>query len=187
MPLLLARQENNRLCGRVHVFAMGVLYTTAQTMNEIIIIGVMGTQDPTVIPVARGKKRDRNLDPALRTWLGGQVTRKRSRNTKWAPRGLTVDLAPTTVHDKETLSFYSRTISQYESTALHWNVAFDMCCLGGEDGKIFACCWRRDYGRTAWLIPVVSCCEIHTHSLIIATFSCYVPTDIATRENEQTT
>ena len=143
---------------------MGVLYTTAQTMNEITIIGVMVTQDPTVIPVARGKKRDRNLDPALRTWLGDQVTRKRSRNTKWAPRGLTVDWAPTTVHDidKETLSFYSRTISQYELTALHWNVAFDMCCLFGDDKS----------------------CDVHTqpHHRNV---SCYVPTDIATCENEQ--
>ena len=67
--LLLTTKENSQPCGRVHLFAMGVLYTTAQTMNESAITEVMVTQDPTVIPVARGKKRARNLDPALRTWL----------------------------------------------------------------------------------------------------------------------
>ena len=68
--------------------AMGVLYTTAHTMNH----WSHGTQDPTVIPVP---------------------------------------LAPTTLHDidEEGLSFYFWTISQNESTALHWNVAFDMCCV----------------------------------------------------------
>ena len=92
--LLLATQENNQLCCRVYMSAMGVLYTTAQTMNH----WSHGTQDPTVIPVP---------------------------------------LAPITVHDidEEGLSFYFWTISQNESTALHWNVAFDMCCVvaGGEN------------------------------------------------------
>ena len=91
--------------------------------------------------------------------------RKRFRNTKWASRGLAVDLAPTTLHDidEEGMSFYFWTISQYESTALHSNVTFDMCCFGGEDEKIFACWWN-EHGRTASLILVVSCCEAHTHS-----------------------
>ena len=44
-----------------------------------------GTQDPTVIPVARGKKRNRHLDLALRTWLRGALNR--CRDTTWAPRG----------------------------------------------------------------------------------------------------
>ena len=82
VPLLLATQENSQPCGRVHLFAMGVLYTTAQTMNEGTITDVMGTQDPTVIPVARGKKRARNLDPALRTWLRDEVMFKRFRASR---------------------------------------------------------------------------------------------------------
>ena len=39
------------------------------------------TQDPTVMPVARSKKRARNLDPVLRSWLRGQVTRKTKMGT----------------------------------------------------------------------------------------------------------
>ena len=140
VPLLLAVQENSQPCGRVHMFAMGVLYTTAQTMNEITITGVMVTQDPTVIPEARGKKRARNLGPALRTCPRDEVTRKRFRNTKWTPRDLAFDLVPITAHDidEEGLSFYFCTISQYGSTALHWTVAFDKSCLGGEDTTMFA-------------------------------------------------
>ena len=107
VPLLLATQENNRPCGRVHIFAMGVLYTTAQAVNEITITGVMVTQDPTAIPVTRGKKRARDLDAALRTWLKDQVTHKGFR-TRYGHHGKSaVDLAPTTVHDtdEESLSF----------------------------------------------------------------------------------
>ena len=120
-------------------------------------------QDPTVTPVARGKKRARNLDLALRTRLRAQVKCKRFRNTKLAPWGLVVVLAPAIVHeiDEERLTFHFWAISQHELTALHWNVAFDMSCLGCDDGKIFAC-WRREHGRTAWLIPVASCCDVHT-------------------------
>ena len=153
---LLAKQENKQPCGRVHMFTLGVLSTTAQTTNKITTTGVTGTQDPTVIPMAKGKKKARNMDPALRTWLRGHVTRKRIRNTKWAPRGLAVDLGPTSVHDmdEESVSFYFWTISQYGSTALDWNVLFDMSCFGGEDQKIFACWWR-EHGRTAWLIPAL--------------------------------
>ena len=94
--------------------ARGVLYTTAQTMNESTITEVMVTQDPTVIPVARGKKRARNPDPALRTWLRDEVMCERVRNTKGASRGLAVDLARTTVHDidEEGMSFYFWTMSQ---------------------------------------------------------------------------
>ena len=112
VSLLLATKENSQPCGRVHLFAMGVLYTTAQTMNESAITEVMGTQDPTVIAVARGKKRARNLDPALRTWLRDEVMCERFRNTKWASRGLAVHLARTTVHDidEEGMSFYFWTI-----------------------------------------------------------------------------
>ena len=141
VPLLLATQKNHQPCGRLHMFAMGVLHTTAQTMNEITIIGVMGTQDPTVIRAARSKKRARNVDPALRTRLRGRVTRKRFRNTRWASRGLAVDVAPATVHDidEEGLSFFTWTISQYESIALHWNVVFDTSCLGSTGTTIFAC------------------------------------------------
>ena len=75
-------------------------------------------------PVTRDKKKAHNLDPALRTWLRGQVTRIGFRNTKWAPRSLAVDLAPTTVHDidEEGLSFYFWANWQYGSIALHWNV-----------------------------------------------------------------
>ena len=96
-------------------------------------------------PVARGKKKSRNVDPALRTWLSGPVTRKRSRNTEWAPRGLAVDLAPNTVHDnnEEGMSFYFWTISQYGSTALHWNVAFGMSCLGCEQQKMVERTWTK--------------------------------------------
>ena len=89
---LLAKQENKQPCGIVHMFTLGVLSTTAQTTNKITTTGVTGTQDPTVIPMATGKKKARDMDPALRTWLRGHVTRKRIRNTKWAPRGLAVDL-----------------------------------------------------------------------------------------------
>ena len=79
------------------MFAMGALCTTAQTMNEIT--GVMGTEDRTVIPVARGKNTARNVDLDLRAWLRAQVTRTQLRKTKCAPPGLAVDLAPTTVRD----------------------------------------------------------------------------------------
>ena len=47
-------QSFGRKC--VHRFVVGVLYATAKTMNEITITGVMGTQDPTMIPMARGMK-----------------------------------------------------------------------------------------------------------------------------------
>ena len=43
VPLLLAK-ENSQPSGRLHMFAMGVLYSTAQTMNEITIIGIVGQQ-----------------------------------------------------------------------------------------------------------------------------------------------
>ena len=69
VPVMLATQENNHPCGRVHMFAMGVLHTHVQTIDDITITGVMGTQDPTLIPMARDKKKTRNMDPALRTWL----------------------------------------------------------------------------------------------------------------------
>ena len=145
---------------------MGVLYTTALIMNEITITEVMETQDPPVLPVAKGKKRARNLDPALRTWPRDEVMRKRFRNTQWAARGLSLDLAPAIVHDidEEGLSFHFWTISQYGSTALHWNVAFDTSCLGGEDTTIFAC----------WLIPMASCYDVtarHTEAVEI----CHCP------------
>ena len=42
VPLLLATKANNRPCGRAHMFAVGVLYTTAQTMDEITITGDVG-------------------------------------------------------------------------------------------------------------------------------------------------
>ena len=92
------------------MFAIGVFHTTAQTMNEITITEVMGHQC--------------NLDPAQSAWLKGQVPRKRFRETKWAPQGFAVDLAPTTVHDidEEGLSFYFWT---------HWTVEFDTSCYGG--------------------------------------------------------
>ena len=140
---------------------MGVLYTTGQTMNESTITEVMGTQNPTVIAVARGKKRARTPDPALRTWLRDEVMCERVRNTKGASRGLAVDLARTTVHDidEEGMSSCFWTISQYGSSALHWNVAIDTSCLGGEDTKTFACWWR-EHGRAAWLIPMVPCCDV---------------------------
>ena len=54
VSLLLATQEHNQPCGREHMFAMGVLYTTAQIMNEITTTEVMETQDPTALPVVRG-------------------------------------------------------------------------------------------------------------------------------------
>ena len=43
------------------MFAMGVLYTTAQTMDEITVTKVMGTHNPTVIPVPEAGK-------AIATW-----------------------------------------------------------------------------------------------------------------------
>ena len=141
--LLLATQENSQPCVRVHLFAMGVLYTTAQSMNE------------------RGKKNARNVDPALRTWLWDDVMCERFRNTTWTSRGLAVDWARTTVHDidEEGMSSYFCTISQYRSSALHSNVAFDTSCLGGQDTTIFACWWI-EHGRAAWLIPMVPCCDV---------------------------
>ena len=39
VSLLLATQKKSQACGRVHLFAMGVLYTTARTMNESTIAG----------------------------------------------------------------------------------------------------------------------------------------------------
>ena len=79
-----------------------------------------------MIPVAKGKDRARNLDPALRTWLRNQGTRKRFRHHG----AQLLILAPTTVHDidEEGLSFYFGTISQYGWTL---DVAFDTSRLGG--------------------------------------------------------
>ena len=64
------------------------------------------------MPVARGKKRARNVDPVLRTWLRDEVMCKLFRNTKFASRASGVDLARTTVHDidEEGMSFYFWTI-----------------------------------------------------------------------------
>ena len=72
------------------MFAMGVLNTTAQTMNKITIIGVTGTQDPPVIPVW--------------TLLCVRGSRATSRANDFGTRsgyheGFAVDLALTTAHE----------------------------------------------------------------------------------------
>ena len=57
VSLLVATQENTQPCGRVHMFAMGVLYTTAQTMNEITITEVMGDAGPN--SDTRGQRQEK--------------------------------------------------------------------------------------------------------------------------------
>ena len=41
VPLLLATQKNHQPCGRLHMFAMGVLHTTAQTMKRLAHLGAL--------------------------------------------------------------------------------------------------------------------------------------------------
>ena len=98
----------------------------------------LGDAGPNSDTSGRGKKKGSQPGPCSAYVAQGPITRKPFRNREWHPRCLAVDLAPTTVHDldEDDLSFHFWTISQYGSTALHWNVAFDMCCLGGEDRKI---------------------------------------------------
>ena len=53
------------------MFAMGVMHTTAQIMDEITTTEVMGDAGPNRATSGQRqkKKRARNLDPDLRTWL----------------------------------------------------------------------------------------------------------------------
>ena len=150
---------------------MGALYTTAQAMNEITTTGVMGTQDPTVIPVARGKKRARNLDHALRTWLKGKSRANDFVHEMGTTGGLAVDVAPTTVHDidEEGLSLTSGRCHRMDR--LLFAGTSHLPCLA------FAVWMPRSFA---------SCRDVHTQPHH-RNFSCYVPTYFATCENGSAT
>ena len=87
--------------GACTCFAMTVLYTAAQTMNEITTTGNMESQDPTVKTSGQGQAT------GLVTWTllcvrgsGEEASHAQTMSEhEVSITGLAVHVAPTTVHD----------------------------------------------------------------------------------------
>ena len=143
------------VCKRARAM-LGVMLTEL----EDVIDGVSfcprhGSSDPSVLPVQRGSKRTRRIDPMLKAWIGSSVIDGRYRTNADAVRGIEMGVVDPSSYGieiaEERMRSYFWASAELGSHTQQWAVALDGSDVG-EDTSVYAI-WLRKFSKGFWAVP----------------------------------
>lgn len=143
-------------CQRVWQWLVRCLAAVGRHTDQMFLAPDTGKNTPEDLPMPKGDKRHRRLDPELKKMTTEAIAAKRFRSGAAMARSGDCQLSVTTAKDMEfsTMADYLWSTAALATGTKQVAIALDASRLGGEDTCFFAAFFHR-LNISAWLAPQV--------------------------------